>query len=303
MTRALLALRAAIVKAALLWTAGLETAGLLTPWFKSAGILRALLAALRRGVLGRRKVAASRGALRASAAISSTAPAPAATTATVSTTVSAAPSALWAAVVAFAAAIGTSIGTGRIFLRGIVLVREILRGRGVRLRLALFGSFRVCFVMLVWFGFSRMFFAGRSVIFVRRLAGMRFFVMSLVTSFVMNFVVLVLFVLDVKMSMFITSVVSHFVRGVSVPQCFSGQHVDDRGGRRRGHLSVRLRVAVPVIVVFQVFEYVADVEKSVAIEPDVDESRLHAGKYAGNAAFIDTADERELFFAFDVNFD
>jgi hypothetical protein len=144
-TRALRALRAAIVKAALLWTAWLETAGLLTARLKSTGILRALLAALRRRVLRRGKIAASGTALRASTAISSTAAAPAATTATVS----AAPAALWAAVVAFAAAIGTAIGTGRIFLRGIVLVREILRGGGVRLRLALFGSFRVCFVMFV----------------------------------------------------------------------------------------------------------------------------------------------------------
>jgi hypothetical protein len=139
------AFRTAIIKAALLWTARLKTAGLLTARLKTAGILRALLAALRRGVLGRRQVATSRAALRASAAISSTAPAPAATTATVS----AAPAALWAAVVAFAASIGTSIGTGRIFLRGIVLMREILRGGCVRLWLALFGRFRVCIVVLV----------------------------------------------------------------------------------------------------------------------------------------------------------
>ena len=143
------AFRTAIIKAALLWTARLKTAGLLTARLKTAGILRALLAALRRGVLGRRQVATSRAALRASAAISSTAPAPAATTATVSTTVSAAPAALWAAVVAFAASIGTSIGTGRIFWRGIVLMREILRGGCVRLWLALFGSLRVRIVVLV----------------------------------------------------------------------------------------------------------------------------------------------------------
>src|SRR6266849_3283849 len=94
-------------------------------------------------------------------------------------------------------------------------------------------------------------------------------------SFVMNFVVLVMFVLDVGMSVFITSVVSHFVRGVRVPQGFAGQHIHARGRRRRGRLGVRLRMAMAVIVVFKIFEYIADVKESVAIESDVDESRLH----------------------------
>jgi hypothetical protein len=56
----------------------------------------------------------------------------------------------------------------------------------------------------------------------------------------------------------------------------------------RQHFPWRMRVAVynyrcwrvmramPVIVIFQVFEYVADVQKCVAIQADVDESRLHA---------------------------
>lgn len=148
MTRAFLALRAAIVKTALFRTPRLETAGLLAARLKSAGILRALLATLRRSVLGRRQVAASRCALRASAAVAATAASPSATAAAVSTPVPAAAAGLRAAVVAFAA-IGTSIGTGRVFLRGIVLMPKILRGGGVGFRLALFGSFRMGFVMLV----------------------------------------------------------------------------------------------------------------------------------------------------------
>ena len=44
-----------------------------------------------------------------------------------------------------------------------------------------------------------------------------------------------------------------------------------------------------VVVIFQIFKEVADVEESVAIEADIDEGRLHAGKHAGNTAFIDAA--------------
>ena len=69
---------------------------------------------------------------------------------------------------------------------------------------------------------------------------------------------------------------------------------------RRG---VRGLVAMTVIVIFEIFENVADVEESVAIEADIDESGLHARKDAGDFTFVDAADEGELFFALDVNFD
>ena len=62
-------------------------------------------------------------------------------------------------------------------------------------------------------------------------------------------------------------------------------------------------VRVPVIVVLEIFENIADVKESIAIEADVDESGLHAGEDAGDSAFVDAADEGELFFALDVNFD
>jgi len=58
-----------------------------------------------------------------------------------------------------------------------------------------------------------------------------------------------------------------------------------------------------VIVVLEVFENVADVEEGVAVETNIDESRLHAGEDAGDFSFVDTADEREFFFPLDVNFD
>jgi hypothetical protein len=62
-------------------------------------------------------------------------------------------------------------------------------------------------------------------------------------------------------------------------------------------------MAVSGIVVFEIFENVADVQEGVAIKADVNESGLHAGEDASNTALVDAADERELLFAFDVNFD
>jgi hypothetical protein len=61
-------------------------------------------------------------------------------------------------------------------------------------------------------------------------------------------------------------------------------------------------VAVAMIVVFEIFENVADVKERVAIKTDVNESGLHAGKDAGNFAFVDTANEGEFLFALDVDF-
>jgi hypothetical protein len=60
---------------------------------------------------------------------------------------------------------------------------------------------------------------------------------------------------------------------------------------------------MPVIVILKIFENVADVKEGIAIEADIDESGLHAGEDAGDFAFVDAADEGELFFALDVNFD
>src|SRR5579863_5888881 len=85
---------------------------------------------------------------------------------------------------------------------------------------------------------------------------------------------------------------------------FSRQRLDQRAARRRGN---RRRGCVPmrmsVIVVFEVFENVADVEERVAIEADVDERRLHARQNARYFSFVDAADKRELFLALNVNLD
>src|SRR5271157_3732422 len=95
------------------------------------------------------------------------------------------------------------------------------------------------------------------------------------------------------------------VRGSGVAERFARKKFDivgwSRRKRRRSRGCVRVRVAV--IVVFEIFENVADVEESIAVEADINESGLHAGEYAGDSAFVDAADEGELFFALDVNFD
>src|SRR5277367_1447273 len=99
-----------------------------------------------------------------------------------------------------------------------------------------------------------------------------------------------------------------FVGGRSASECFTGKQFDGvrrrrwRKGRRGGR-GVGIGVGVAVIVVFEIFEDVADVKEGIAIEADIHERRLHAGEDAGDFAFVDAANEGELFFALDVNFD
>ena len=58
-----------------------------------------------------------------------------------------------------------------------------------------------------------------------------------------------------------------------------------------------------VIVILKIFENVTDVQEGVAIESDIDEGGLHTGEDACNAALVDATDQREFFFALDINFD
>ena len=137
-----------------LWRAMIEPALRGTTWFEAtrlagailraaliaatvivaARIVAARLSALRRSVLGGRQVAAANGwALRTSTAVTSATAAPAPATATITAAIS--------------TAIATTAGAWRIVLSGIVVRREILRGRGVRIRLALLGVAGVRFLM------------------------------------------------------------------------------------------------------------------------------------------------------------
>jgi hypothetical protein len=104
----------------------------------AARIVAARFTALRRSVLGGRQVAAAYGwALRASTAVTSATAAPAPATATITAAISP----------TIAPTIATTAGPWRIILSGIVVRREILRGRSVRIRLALLGVARVRFLM------------------------------------------------------------------------------------------------------------------------------------------------------------
>ena len=76
---------------------------------------------------------------------------------------------------------------------------------------------------------------------------------------------------------------------------------DGRGGAFMTVIAVAM-IVVTVVVAFQIFENVADVEECVAVQADVHESRLHARQNACNFSFVNTADEGEFFFALDVNF-
>ena len=102
--------------------------------------------------------------------------------------------------------------------------------------------------------------------------------------------------------------------GLIVYANMRGTHRFGRNGRRRFHinrlerrsgrsggaehlaalvlhlLNFFLGGGYDVVEFFEIFEEVADVEESVAIEPDFDEGRLHARQHASDTAFVDTSD-------------
>ena len=96
-----------------------------------------------------------------------------------------------------------------------------------------------------------------------------------------------------------------FVRNCRTRQRFAGKKLDGarRSRRVRRSRGGQIRLRMTSIILLEVFEDVADVQESVAVQPDIDESRLHAGEDPSDSAFVDAADKRELFFALDVDFD
>ena len=271
-------------------TAIVESARLGTTLIESARIAGALIS-LRRCVFRRREIASSRtsAAVRASTATPSASTAPAATAAAIaaSTVI------LSSALVAVAAAI---IRARAVLLRGIVLRRKILRRGSVRVRLALFDRLRRMLTRLVHLGSCCMRFFGSGVS-VRSPFGRGFLVVDFVVVCVMRDV------LDLVRSRFFRQTGNYLLGHAAMRQGFAGQHVHNRGRRQGRSLHLRLGMFVTVIVVLEIFENVANVEEGVAIEPDVNESRLHSGEHAGDAAFVDTANQREFFFALNINFD
>ena len=70
--------------------------------------------------------------------------------------------------------------------------------------------------------------------------------------------------------------------------------------------ALRLRAALRqgdvFFAVFTFFGKIGDVEEGIAFEANVDEGRLHAGKDAGDAAFVDGASEGVFVLAFVIDF-
>lgn len=287
-------------------TARFESARLLAALIVPAtGICGTLLvSALRRGIFRRWQIATAGRACwpgRASAATPSTAATkPAATpiSSTIAASVSTPIATLIATTKVLAGAVvarrTTAIRARRIFLRRVVVMAEILRRRGVRFRLALFG-FRVSVGMLDRLGIV-MLFVCRSMFFERGFLTVFLVVMHLVVVRVVQRCV----TLEIVMS-FVA--VLHSVFG-AVAERFARQHFGVHGNRnRRGCRSVRLGMPMAVIVILKIFENIADIQEGIAIETNVHESGLHARKHSGYAAFVDATDKRELFFALDVDFD
>jgi hypothetical protein len=164
---------------------------------------------------------------------------------------------------------------------------KVLRRGSVGIRLAFLGGFG----LLILSGSGRHF----AVMFLEMSAfgSVRFLVRSVLLIDVVSFILMELFVMR------------FFVMFRGPRQGFTREQLNGRAIREghRGSRSLRLLVRVPVIVILEIFENVADVQESVAVEADVHESGLHSGEDAGDFSFVDAADEGEFFFALDVNFD
>lgn len=186
------------------------------------------------------------------------------------------------------ATIGAAITAAarRVAARGIVTGSKILRGRSVGFRLTLIGVGNLGILMLSsgsrgcgFFAFAEF---GGAILLLRRLVdrgviGVRLIEVNVVVN-------------------------TGGCEGLTGQQFDGGGRIAaSNGGERR--VSRGMGVIVSMIVVFEVFENIADVQEGVAIQADVDECRLHAWEDASNLAFVDAADERELFFTLNVDFD
>src|SRR5438045_7572821 len=81
-----------------------------------------------------------------------------------------------------------------------------------------------------------------------------------------------------------------FGQFVQATDVFSRENFDGRY-RRSGSIDGGRDMFVPmtVIVIFEIFENVADVQEGVAVQADIHERRLHARYNAGDSAFVDAA--------------
>jgi hypothetical protein len=239
---------------------------------RATRIVRALLP-LWRGILRWRKIAT---ALRASTATAPPAPAPASSAAAIATAVAA--GILSAAIVAVIAA------WAGVLLGGIVLTK-ILRSGSVRLWLALFG-FAMRRAMSLCSAFALTFHCPGRI------------VLMLVLEIRMHW----LFMRDGLLCGVIRTERNRFIGAVSAGKRLAWESLN-QGSRRGNGRRWRVTLTVVVIVVFKILEDVADVKESVAVQSDIHERRLHARENASNPSLVNAADQREFFFALDVDFD
>src|SRR6266481_1474838 len=204
--------------------------------------------------------------------MASTTATPTATATAISATVTTAVSASVTVTATAKILAGTIVAAGGIVLRGVVMGREVLGRGSVRIRLPFLG----CFGVRIFEG------SGRN------------FVLMLLDGLASSGVHLIL-----------GRVMLFFVMFRGPGQGFAGEQFDRGtvGGRHGGQRRLRRFVRMAVIVVLEVLENVTDVEEGVAVKTNIHESRLHAGEDAGDFSLVDAADERELFFPLDVNFD
>jgi hypothetical protein len=296
---------AALLRAAIATSIVKTAARLIAAILVSAARLVSALIALRRSIFRRRKIASA--SWRAAALTGASAAT--ASTATSEASASAIATAIVAAAVAFTAAskiLAAAIvswaaitATRRILLRRIVLVTEILWSRSVRFRLPLF-EFTVRLGVASAHFTGQRFDVGVTIVVSRaRYIAVRIFVLQIVMLLVGVRIVVTRFTV-----FFVVGLIVTFVRFGTVRERLTRQNFGDhrRGRRSRGE-RMRIAVSMTMIVIFEIFENVADVQEGVAVQADVDEGRLHARKDAGDAAFVNTPDQREFLLALNINFD
>ena len=128
--------------------------------------------------------------------------------------------------------------------------RKILRRGGIRFRLPLFGRLAVRLAQFPRLRIAVLFLVVHTVRLSRELQR---------RTILMNFV----------RNRFIRTTLGLVVGGMRVRQHLSGERLGKRRDRRN-YRGVRLG-AMPVVVILEVFEDVADVQEGIAVQPDIHE--------------------------------
>jgi hypothetical protein len=267
-----------------------RTAPVVTAAISTILVVTAILAiaTLRRSIFRRRQISAAW--TRTSATAPSTSAAPTAASTTISAAVIAAISAMEIAA-STAALIRPIIKAGRrIVLRRVVLRREILGRRFIRIGLALIVK------LLSALGKARLNVFGACMNFFDMRANLTIFRIGV----------------TILAGCYGVRRFTHAAEGLARKNEVCLRFTAFRRSRCGMLVPVTAmtvaKVAVTVLVVavviaFEIFEDVTDVQKCVSVEANVHESGLHSWKNASDFSFVDAADEGELFFALDVDFD